>query len=72
MARTVNVGQAKTHLSRLLREVESGRVIVIARAERPVARLVAAEPARKRELGQERGQIWISEDFDGPMPDESA
>jgi antitoxin (DNA-binding transcriptional repressor) of toxin-antitoxin stability system len=35
-----------------------------------VARLVPAEPPLRRELGLERGQIWISEDFDEPMPDE--
>lgn len=70
MAKTVNVHEAKTHLSRLLLEVERGREIVIARAGRPIARLVAAGPVAKRELGQERGQIWISPDFDEPMPDD--
>ena len=68
MAKTVNVHEAKTHLSRLLQEVEQGRDIVIARAGRPVARLVPAGPARKRELGLERGKIWIAPDFDEPMP----
>jgi prevent-host-death family protein len=70
MAKTVNVHEAKTHLSRLLLEVERGREIVIARAGRPIARLVAAEPVAKRELGQELGQIWLSPDFDEPMPDD--
>lgn len=70
MTKTVNVHEAKTHLSRLLQEVEKGREVIIARAGRPVARLIAAEPLRKRELGQERGQIWISGDFNEPMPDD--
>ena len=70
MAKIVNVHEAKTHLSRLLLEVERGREIVIARAGRPIARLVAAEPVAKRELGLESGQIWISPDFDEPMPDD--
>ena len=70
MTRVVNVHEAKTNLSRLLAEVERGREVTIARAGRPVARLVPAEPPPKRELGLERGQIWISEDFDEPMPDE--
>jgi prevent-host-death family protein len=65
----VNVHEAKTHLSRLLAEVERGGEITIARAGRPVARLVAAAPPPKRELGLERGQIWISPDFDDAMPD---
>lgn len=67
--KTVNVHEAKTHLSRLLAEVENGGEVTIARAGRPIARLVPAGPPRKRELGLERGQIWISPDFDDPMPD---
>jgi len=70
MGRVVNVHEAKTHLSRLLHEVENGREVTIARAGRPIARLVPATPPAKRELGLERGQIWISPDFDEPMPDE--
>jgi len=68
-SKTVNVHEAKTHLSRLIAEVEQGGEITIARAGRPVARLVAVAPRPKRELGLERGQIWISPDFDDPMPD---
>lgn len=45
MARTVTVHEAKTHLSRLLRAVEAGEEIIIARGDTPVARLVLAEPA---------------------------
>ena len=67
--KTVNVHEAKTHLSRLLAEVENGGEVTIARAGRPVARLVPAGPPQKRELGLERGQIWIAPDFDDPMPD---
>jgi prevent-host-death family protein len=66
--RVVNVHEAKTNLSRLLVEVENGQEVTIARAGRPVARLVPVEPPRKRELGLERGQIWIAPDFDDPMP----
>jgi prevent-host-death family protein len=70
MSKVVNIHEAKTNLSRLLVEVENGREVTIARAGRPVARLVPAGPPRKRELGLERGQIWIAPDFDAPMPDE--
>lgn len=70
MVKVVNVHEAKTHLSRLLVDVENGREVTIARAGRPIARLVPAEAPRKRELGLERGKIWISPDFDEPMPDE--
>jgi prevent-host-death family protein len=68
--KTVNVHEAKTHLSRLLADVERGAEVTIARAGRPIARLVPAQAPGKRELGLERGQIWISPDFDDPMPED--
>ncbi len=65
--RQVNVHEAKTHLSRLLEEVESGREVVIARAGKPVARLVPHRGERKpREPGLLKGRIWIADDFDEP------
>lgn len=67
--RVVNVHEAKTHLSRLLADVERGREVTIARAGRPVARLVPASAPSRRRLGAESGEIWIAEDFDEPMPD---
>lgn len=70
MEKTVNVHEAKTHLSRLLADVENGHEVTIARAGRPIARLVRVDPQAKRELGLERGKIWISPDFDAPMPDD--
>ena len=70
MSKVVNIHEAKTHLSRLLADVESGQEVTIARAGRPIARLVPAEPPRKRELGLEHGQIWIAPDFDDAMPEE--
>ena len=67
---TVNVHEAKTHLSRLLERVERGEEIVIARAGKPVAKLVPLEPARRHAgcRGKYKGQIWMSEDFDEPLP----
>ncbi len=71
MARTVNVHEAKTHLSKLLAEVDRGEEIVIARAGKPVARLVPVEPRRvPRRPGSAKGQIWIADDFDAPLPGE--
>lgn len=65
MSESVNVHQAKTHLSRLLDRVEAGEEIVVARNGRPVARLVPYRAARvARKLGQWRGQGWIAPDFD--------
>jgi prevent-host-death family protein len=68
-SRTVNVHEAKTHLSRLLDDVARGEDIVIAKAGRPVARLVAVASKAPRELGADTGLVTIAEDFDAPLPD---
>ncbi len=61
----INIHSAKTHLSRLVDEAAAGEEIVIARAGKPVARLVALAPARrKRVLGQLDGQFIVPDDFD--------
>jgi prevent-host-death family protein len=67
----VNVHEAKTHLSRLLERVEAGEEVVIARAGKPVAKLVpiASSPV-KRTPGAWRGRVVIADDFDDPLPDD--
>jgi prevent-host-death family protein len=65
MSESVNVYEAKTHLSQLLDRAAAGEEIVIARAGRPVARLVAlAESARPRMPGGWRGKVSMAADFD--------
>jgi prevent-host-death family protein len=67
----VNIHAAKTHLSRLIDKVAAGEEVVIARAGKPVARLVPLAPERpKRVLGMLRGQINIPDNFDDPLPDD--
>ena len=67
MVETVNIHEAKTHLSRLVERVEAGEEIVIARAGRPVARLVSyRKTTRPRVPGRWRDQIVLAPDFDGP------
>jgi len=68
MMRTVNVHEAKTHLSRLLDAVEAGEEIVLARAGRPCARLVPLEPVTDRRLGFVEGAI--TSDFFDALDDE--
>ncbi|MGH9360297.1 MAG: type II toxin-antitoxin system Phd/YefM family antitoxin [Thermoanaerobaculia bacterium] len=68
--REVNVHEAKTHLSRLLAQVEAGEEVVIARAGKPVARLVPIQPAAPRQLGIDDGVFEIPDDFDAPLPDD--
>jgi prevent-host-death family protein len=71
--RRVNVHEAKTQLSRLLEEVESGERVIIARAGQPVAVLVPYKAAvRRRRLGLFAGQVAIHDDFDELPPDIAA
>ena len=67
----VSVYDAKTNLSRLLDRAAGGEEIVITRNGRPVAKLVAATPARKpRKLGTLKGRIRINKNFDAPLPED--
>jgi prevent-host-death family protein len=69
--KTVNIHEAKTHLSRLVAEAAEGEEIVIAKAGRPVAKLTRIGHARKgRPLGTARGEVVIRADFDAPLPKE--
>lgn len=68
--RTVNVHEAKTHFSKLLARVAKGEEVVIAKAGRPVARLVPVIATRRMDevLGIDKGRIWIADDFTAPLP----
>ena len=63
----VNVHEAKTHLSRLLEEVEAGEEVIIARNGKAIARLlpIALEPRRP---GRLKGKLRLRKDFDAPLP----
>jgi prevent-host-death family protein len=66
----VNIHEAKTHFSRLLQRVAAGEEITIARAGVPVARLVPiGQKENRRPLGFARGEVWVADDFDAPLPD---
>ena len=68
---SVNIHEAKTHLSRLLDEVSRGEEVTIAKAGKPIARLVPVTTSRPtRTPGFLRGKIRISDDFDAPLPDD--
>ncbi len=69
--RSVNIHEAKTHLSRLLELVELGEPVVIARNGKPVARIVPYR-AEVRRPGRLKGKIRIGDDFDAPLPEEIA
>ncbi len=67
----VNIHQAKTHLSKLLERVATGEEVIIARAGKPVAKLVAIPSGRPRfKLGSAKGEFVVPDDFNDPLPKE--
>jgi prevent-host-death family protein len=68
----VNIHQAKTTFSKLIRRVEKGEEITIAKAGKPVAKLTPLKARRtpRPKAGYGKGTIWIADDFDAPMPDD--
>ena len=66
---TINIHQAKTHLSKLLEEVSKGLEIVIAKSGKPIAKLTGLSPVKPvRKPGFLKGKIRIAENFDAPLP----
>jgi prevent-host-death family protein len=69
----VNLYEAKAQLSRLVDRAAAGEEIVIAKGGRPLARLVPLTVrTAPRQLGLLAGQVWVSPDFDDPLPDDIA
>ena len=68
---SVNVHEAKTHLSRLLERVAAGEEIIISKAGKPMAKLTPlSKPQINRVPGLDKGVIKIPDDFDAPLPDD--
>ncbi|MEW5920435.1 MAG: type II toxin-antitoxin system Phd/YefM family antitoxin [Bacillota bacterium] len=66
----VNIHEAKTNLSRLLQKVKEGQEIIIAKAGRPVAKLIPyTEKPSKRVPGSAKDKITVSQDFNEALPD---
>jgi prevent-host-death family protein len=68
----VNIHAAKTQLSRLVEQAAAGEEVVIAKAGKPMVRLVPVDtvPKPKRKLGLLKGIARIPDDFDDPLPDD--
>jgi antitoxin (DNA-binding transcriptional repressor) of toxin-antitoxin stability system len=67
----VKVHQAKSQLSKLIAAVEAGEEVVIARGDKPVVRLVLADPPKaKRIAGRYKGQFALTDAFFEPLPEE--
>ena len=68
---TVNIYDAKTHLSKLVDKAASGEDVVVSRNGKPLVRITRLEPTRRRiRFGLLKGKLSIPEDFDAPLPDE--
>jgi prevent-host-death family protein len=69
--RSINIHEAKTHLSRLVDEVSAGEEIIIAKAGKPLARLVPFQRrGGRRKLGALAGRFRVPDNFDAPLPPE--
>jgi len=70
MTKTVDVRDAQAQLPELLTLALEGNEVIISEGDKPVARLVPVTTSKhKRVAGLNRGAIWMSEDFDEPLPD---
>lgn len=68
---TYNIHEAKTHLSKLIERVAAGEDVVIAKAGKPVAKLVPYTENRKpRKAGSLKGKIWLAPDWDSDETNE--
>lgn len=67
--KTVNIHEAKTHLSKLLDRARRGEEVIVAKAGKPIAKIVAygSKPAR-RAPGHAKGKVKIFDNFDDPLP----
>ncbi len=72
MSKTVTVEQAEGHLDELMDLAASGEEVVIEKGDHCKVKLtpIPHTGAKKRVFGQHKGQIWMSDDFDDPLPDE--
>jgi prevent-host-death family protein len=69
---TVNIYEAKTHLSRMVDRAAEGEEIIISRNGKPVARLCQLEPRKRNtvKFGMLKGRFEVPDDFDAPLPDD--
>ena len=68
----LNIRQAKTHLSRYLKDIEAGETIVLCRHNVPIAEIRPLPKQRKtpRQLGTAKGQVAVPPEFFEPLPEE--
>ena len=71
MSSIINIHEAKTHLSRIVDEVAAGAEVTIAKAGKPMARLVPIAGVRRpKKLGLLKGKIKVPDDFNAPLDED--
>lgn len=71
MSSIINIHEAKTHLSRIVDEVAAGAEVIIAKAGKPMARLIPlAGVKRRKKLGLLKGKIKVPDDFNASLPED--
>jgi prevent-host-death family protein len=71
VANIINIHEAKTHLSRIIDEVAAGSEVIIAKAGKPMARLMPLTGVpRAKKLGLLKGKIKVPDDFNAPLSEE--
>ena len=74
-AKTVTIEEAQEHLDELIEKANAGDEVILAKGGVPVAKLTLLakpkdEPKQRRTWGGYEGRIWMSDDFDAPLPDD--
>ncbi len=66
----VNIHEAKTHLSKLIEKLREGEDVIIAKGNKPVAKLTLIEELKpERRTATAKGRVCISDKFDAPIED---
>lgn len=68
---TINIHEAKTHLSRIVDEVAAGSEKLIAKAGKPMVKMVPLDVGRRIRFGVLKGKITVPDDFDAPLSHEA-
>ena len=67
---SLSIYEVQNHFPAFLNRVEAGEEIILERSGEPIAKIVPLRKKGKRSLGKEKGKIWISDDFNDPLPED--
>jgi len=65
---TINIHEAKTHLSRIVEDVAAGAEVRIAKAGKPMVKMVPLDPGKSIRFGLLKGKLVVPDEFDAPLP----